>query len=234
MDDRDVLSLPLGRRGAVLVPTELSRRLAAGTGRGDTVHAFRLARRTFIAGERLDVGALAAQLGVDRTSLFRWVGNRDALLSELLWSLAEPTLDRIDERVGAGGAERVVQVLTRFTDALISAAYFRAFLHREPVRALKLLTTAASEAQRRFTATVESLLVQEEAAGRLALPLPAHDLAYLLVRVAESFTYADLIAGERPDTSRAAAALALVMRTDPPRTPPSTPHGAGGASPAAG
>ncbi|WP_432483224.1 QsdR family transcriptional regulator [Kineococcus esterisolvens] len=195
------------------MPTPLSRRLAAG-GSGDAVHAFRRARRGFIAGERLDVSALAAQLGVDRTSLFRWLGNRDALLSELLWSLAEPTLDRIDAAVPERGGQRVVAVLTAFTDALISAPYFRAFLHREPVRALRLLTTAAGDVQRRLVATVESLLAEEEAAGRLAPPLPAHDLAYLLVRVAESFTFADLITGERPDTTRAAAALAHVMRTD--------------------
>jgi hypothetical protein len=43
-------------------------------------------------------------------------------------------------------------------------------------------------------------------------PLPAHDLAYLLVRVAESFTYADLIAGEPPSAERATAAFALVLQ----------------------
>ncbi len=230
-----VLSLPLGRRGAVLVPTPLSQRLAAGGGSGDAVHAFRLARRGFIAGERLDVSALAAQLGVDRTSVFRWVGNRDALLSELLWSLAEPTLDRVDadaRAAGARGGERVVAVLTGFTDAMISAPYFRAFLHREPVRALKLLTTAASEVQRRFTATVESLLAEESGRGWEPPALPPHDLAYLLVRVAESYTYADLLAGERPDTARAAAALAHVVGTAPapaPAAAPTTPTSTGGA-----
>jgi hypothetical protein len=48
-------------------------------------------------------------------------------------------------------------------------------------------------------------------------PLPAHDLAYLLVRIAESFTYADLIAGEPPSADRAAAAFALVLQ--PTRVP---------------
>ncbi len=65
---------------------------------------------------------------------------------------------------------------------------------------------------RRFVAIVETLLEEEIAAGRMATPLPPHDLATVLVRVAESFTYADLIAGERPDADRAAAAaFALVL-----------------------
>jgi len=213
-----VAALPIGRRGVAMVPTPLSQRLAAAGTSGEVVHAFRRARAAFIAGERLDMTALAAQMGVDRTSLFRWVGNRDALLSEVLWSLAEPTLDRIAATERSTGPDRVVAVLTRFTGALIQAPYFRQFLRTEPVRALKLLTTAASEVQRRFVATVESMLADEEAAG-LQLTLPAHDLAYLLVRVAESFTFADLIAGERPDTDRAAAALAHVMRTDVPARP---------------
>jgi hypothetical protein len=45
----------------------------------------------------------------------------------------------------------------------------------------------------------------------MATPLPVHDLATVLVRVAESFTYSDLIAGERPSAERASAALALVL-----------------------
>ena len=204
---------PLGSRGALLVPSALSARLdPAGPPRTDVQRAFRRARSTVIAGDRLDMTALAAALGVDRTSLFRWVGNRDALLAEVLWSLAEAALDRIDGDVRRTGRDRVVGVLTRFTTALIEAPYFRLFLQREPARALRLLTTAASPVQARFVAVTETLVREEADAHRLETVLPAHDLAYLLVRVAESFSYADLIAGEQPDAERAAAALAFLMR----------------------
>jgi hypothetical protein len=198
----------LGSHGTVLVPSALSVRIDTHP---EATRAFLEARHRFIAGERIDMGALAATFGVDRTSLFRWVGNRDQLLAEVLWSLAVPTLDAADAAVSARGADRVEAVLTRFVADLIGASYFRDWITREPSRALRILTTAASPVHRRFVAVTETLLEEEITDGRMATPLPVHDLATVLVRVAESFTYADLIAGESPDADRAAAALALVL-----------------------
>ncbi|MEP7762407.1 QsdR family transcriptional regulator [Sanguibacter sp. 25GB23B1] len=203
----------MGSLGTHLVPSPLSRRLEPGPEQHtDALRAFVHARKTFIAGERIDMTVLAAELGVDRTSLFRWVGKRDALLSEVLWSLAAPTLDQVDRRAVGAGADRVVTVLTDFADALIDAEYFRTFLRREPARALRLLTTKDSHVQRRFVAVTEAALREESDAGRMTLSLPCHDLAYLLVRISESFTYADLITGEAPSGERALAAFRLVLR----------------------
>src|SRR5690606_4879778 len=138
--------------GLEAAPSRRSARLAT---RPEAQRVPDLARETFIEGYRIDMAPLAARLGVDRTSVFRWVGNRDALLSEVLWSLAVPTLvqaDRATEHLS--GAQRLADLLTTFTRDLIEADYFRAFLRREPARSLRLLTTADSPIQRRFVATV--------------------------------------------------------------------------------
>jgi len=177
------------------------------------LRAFREARHTFIAGSRIDMGALATSLGVDRTSLFRWVGNRDRLLSEILWSLAVPTLDAAAAAAAPSGAARIVDVLDRFTADLIEAPYFRAFLTREPARALRLLTTTESDVQSRFVGRVTELVDRERVAGAFdPTPLSAEELARLLVRISESFTYADLISGETPDPARARATFEYVLR----------------------
>ena len=212
--DVPVRSTGLGSLGARLVPSALSERLEV---HDDADRAFRAARHRFIAGDRIDMSALAAELGVDRTSLFRWVGNRDALLGEILWSLAVPTFDAADAATAAQGADRVEGALTRFVHDLITADYFRGWIVREPSRALRILMGAATPVHRRFVAIVERLLEEEIAAERMTTPLPPHDLATVLVRVAESYAYADLIAGERPDADRAAAAFALVLA--PTRSP---------------
>jgi AcrR family transcriptional regulator len=203
----------LGSLGAVLVPSALTERLPAHP---DAARAFRAARHRFIAGERIDMSVLAAELGVDRTSLFRWVGNRDALLAEILWSLAVPTFDAADAATHEHGADRVEGLLTRFVRDLITADYFRAWITKEPSRALRILTGASTPVHRRLVAIVERLLQEEIAAGRMTTPLPLHDLATVLVRVAESYAYADLIAGERPDALRASAAFALVLASTRP------------------
>jgi len=187
------------------------------------LRAFREARHTFIAGSRIDMGALATSLGVDRTSLFRWVGNRDRLLSEILWSLAVPTFDAAAAAAAPTGAARIVDVLDRFTADLIEAPYFRAFLTREPARALRLLTTTESDVQSRFVDRVTALVDAERATGAFdPSPLSAEELARLLVRISESFTYADLISGETPDPERARATFEYVLR---PTTAPLLPTG---------
>ena len=107
----------IGTVGLEVAPSWLSNRLADG-GHAGSRRAFALAREQFIDGRRIDMSALATDLGVDRTSLFRWVGNRDALLSEVLWSLAAPTLLQAEEATSELRAEeRVAGVLTHFVDA---------------------------------------------------------------------------------------------------------------------
>ena len=75
------------------VGTPLQSQLAGtATVRPAALDAFRLARRTFLAGERVDMPALARVLNVDRATVYRWVGSRDQLLTEILWSLIDPTI----------------------------------------------------------------------------------------------------------------------------------------------
>ncbi len=196
--------------GLETAPSRLSARLAT---RPEARRVLDLARDTFIEGHRIDMGPLAVQLGVDRTSVFRWVGNRDALLSEVLWSLAVPTLVLAEHATEhLTGAERVADLMTTFTRDLIVADYFRAFLRREPARALRLLTTAESPIQRRFVATVEWLVTRELGDEPFGGTITPEELAYLLVRVSESLTYADLITGDEPSPARARTAFRHLLR----------------------
>ncbi len=64
-----------------MTSTPLARRLAAGAPSPDPMTAFRLARHWFITGRKIEIQELAAELGVNRATLFRWVGSRDELLT---------------------------------------------------------------------------------------------------------------------------------------------------------
>ena len=59
---------------------------------------------------------------------------------------------------------------------------------------------------------VDALL--EVGAGRLTVPVDLHELAYVIVRLIESYTYLDLITGEAPDASRAEPILRMLLRGD--------------------
>jgi AcrR family transcriptional regulator len=178
-------------------------------GRVGAVDAARLARESFLAGQRVDLGRLAGQLGVNRVTLYRWVGSRDELLVRVLWSLAEQIFRDARARTPGRGADRVVGVITAFLEQVISAPGMQRFLAQEGELALRLLTRADRGFQPRLIAAVRGLLVDE---ALDALPVDVDELAFVIVRLIESYTYLDLLTGQRPDAGRAEPVLRLLLR----------------------
>jgi hypothetical protein len=140
------------------------------------------------------------------------VGNRDQLLGEILWSMTEDVFDARSKSAEGTGAKRIADVVGEFVRTVNGAPVFRNFLRREPERALRILTTKASVIQGRTMKKIEELLEAEIAADALVPPLPVSDLAYLIVRIAESFIYTDIITGGEPDATKARDAIAALLR----------------------
>jgi AcrR family transcriptional regulator len=181
----------------------------------DALDAFRVARRWFVAGRRIEMRELAAELGVNRATLFRWVGGRDDLLGEILWSLAEPALAAAIGASEGNGTQRITAAMVRFATMVDQADFLREFLRREPERALRILTTRAGTVQARLVGAIDTLLNDEVSQGNLRLPLPLRDLAYLIVRIVESFLYAEFITGEEANIAMVELAVgALLGRQD--------------------
>lgn len=174
--------------------------------------AFLLARRRFLAGERLDMTALATELGVNRVTLYRWVGSREKLLVEVIWALGSRTLQDATRRSRKRGADRIVGIVSRFTAAVLANPGMSRFLADEGELAMRLLTRRDMDFQPRLIAAVEDLLEAEVGRNTLDLPADVHDVAYTMVRIVESYIYLDLITGERPDARRAEAILRLLLR----------------------
>jgi AcrR family transcriptional regulator len=179
--------------------------------RPTALDAFLRARKRFQACERVDMSAIAEELGVSRVTLYRWVGSRDALLVDVIWSLARRTLDNIEADVEATGSERLVQIVTRFLDDVITNPGMKRWLSEEGEYAMRLLTRHETGFQPRLIDAVQDMLQAETDAGRLDLPADLHEVAYVIVRLIESYTYLDLITGERPDARRAEPILRLLL-----------------------
>src|SRR4051794_15905982 len=173
--------------------------------------ALRLARHHFRAGERVDMTALADELGINRVTLYRWVGSRDRLLVEVLWSLADRVLTWADETSTGAGGDRVVQVVTRFLDRVIVDPSMQRFLLDEGELAMRLLTRADHDFQPRLTNAVHKLLQHEQEGGGLDLSVDLGELAFAIVRIIESYTYLDLILGEKPEAARAEPIFRLLL-----------------------
>jgi len=174
--------------------------------------ALSLAREQFLSPERIDMSTLADDLGVNRVTLYRWFGSRDRLLVEVVWSLAEGMLTDAQRSTRGRGSDRIVRVVGRFLDAVIGNPGWRRWLEEEGEHAMRLLTRRETDFQPRLIAAVEELLCAETATGALYVPVDLHELAYVIVRLIESYTYLDLITGERPDARRAEPILRMLLR----------------------
>ena len=209
--------LPItGQGGDIDEPgnTEPNRRPNDGAApRPDALSVLSLARKRFIQGRRIDMGELGADLGVSRATLFRWVGNRDQLTADILRDLATKTFrDAQAAHADTTGARRVSAVVGDFVQTLSEARFFVDFVHREPERALRLLTTKESPVQGYVIGRVEQLLDEEIDPASGPGEIRHHDLAYLIVRICESLLYTDLITGEPPNPDIARQAIYALIR----------------------
>jgi AcrR family transcriptional regulator len=173
--------------------------------------AIAAARRRFLRGERIEMQALADELGVTRVTLHRWVGSRDELLGEVIWSLGERALRDARAATRTTGAEGIAEIAGRYLRAANETPGLRAYLERERDIALRVLTTDRSPMQRNSIAATRELLAAEVDAGRLAPPMDLDDLAYTIVRIGESFLYSDVITGGEPAPQKAAQAIRALL-----------------------
>jgi AcrR family transcriptional regulator len=173
------------------------------------------AREMIAANERLDMARLSAELGVDRTTLFRWVGNRDQLLVEVLWSVVDPLFRECITAAEGTGASYIARVLGRWVAVAHRSPELRAVVTRDPERALRLLAGRDGDLYRRLVAAVDKLLRQERASGCLPHPVALTELAEIVVRTANSWVWSDLITGDAPDPVSVQVAVGLLLR---PRT----------------
>src|SRR4051794_14532259 len=173
--------------------------------------AITAARRTVLRGERVEMQALADELGVSRVTLHRWVGSRDQLIGTVLWSLAERALADARAATSTTGAEAIAEVAGRYLQGAHEAPWLRAYLERERDLALRVLTTDRSPMQRNTVAATRDLLAAEVDAGRLSPPMDLDDLAYTIVRIGESFLYTDVITGGAPSPEKARQAILALL-----------------------
>jgi AcrR family transcriptional regulator len=172
---------------------------------------FNLARKKWLAGERIDIGKLAGELGIGRATVFRWVGSRENLYGEICSALFMKEVERAQASAKGQGVARLLDTMERLLRSLSGAAPLRRFVQEDPEFALRVLTSRASTVQYRCTVAVRELIW--ELASEPALP--ADELAYLVVRITESFLYRDVITGDDSDIEAAIRAIRLLLTAAP-------------------
>lgn len=196
--------------------TPLARTLSARKAavRVTPLDLFALARRKWIEGERLDIGRLAKELGVGRATVFRWVGSREQLYGEILAAGYAHEVQRARREVnvlGLKGVEYITEVTRRVMRRLLNSVPLRRFIEQDPEFAIRVLTSKSSPTQQRCIEVQRKLLAELEEAGEIRPTLDPDTLAYIIVRIGESFLYGDVISGRAPDVDKATDAISILV-----------------------
>jgi AcrR family transcriptional regulator len=182
--------------------TELSaprpgRRAAAS--REDVLEA---AMYRYLRGRRIDVQAIAAELGVGRATIYRWFGAREDLIGEILIRAADPLLDEARARARGRGGRALLGIFDRFNRALAEAPALRQFVEQERDAALRIICSDAGKVRPHIVGRIAALIEAEAAAGAYDPPVQPSILGYAIVRLAEAFLFNDAVAGMRGDVER--------------------------------
>jgi AcrR family transcriptional regulator len=185
----------------------------AAASRDEVVEAA-LAR--YLRGRRIDVQAIAAELGIGRATIYRWFGSRERLIGEVLVRAAEPLLAEATAAASGRGPGRLLDIFDRFNRGLAGAPALRRFVESERDAALRIITSGAGVVQPRVVAMITALIEEEVRAGRYDAPVDPSTLGYAIVRLAEAFLFNDAVAGMRGDVDRLRDVEAALLGVTPP------------------
>ncbi len=168
--------------------------------------AIDLARVRFLAGDRLEMQALADELDVSRTTLYRWVGEREQLIGEVFGSLIDRWLELVEPQAEGQGSDRFLDILRRFLVFAASSDPLTEFTQREPALAIRVLmdpegpaTVHANRALQRLLAEIDpSVEVSDKVANSIGL-------------LARTLVWANIATGREPDVDGAVDLAAMLL-----------------------
>jgi AcrR family transcriptional regulator len=171
----------------------------AAASRDDVLAA---ATARYLRGQRIDVLSIASELGLGRTTIYRWFGTREELIGEVLPRVTKPLLDRARAEARGRGADKLVDTFDRFNRSLVAAPALRQFVDRERDAAVRIITSGAGNVQRRNVQMITEVIEAEVRAGAYDPPVEPATLGYAIVKLAEAFIFNESATGMRDSVDR--------------------------------
>jgi AcrR family transcriptional regulator len=183
----------------VSAPASARRGRPAAATRDDVLDA---AMGRYLRGLRIDVQAIAAELGLGRATVYRWFGSREELIAQVVVRAAETLIAGARASVPGHGAQALVETFDLINRGLAASPALRQYVEQERDAALRVLTSGGGLVQPRMVELIGELIAEEVRAGHYEAPVDPSTLGYAVVRLAEAFLYSDAIAGIRGDVDR--------------------------------
>jgi AcrR family transcriptional regulator len=168
----------------------------------------------YLRGVRIDVLAIATELGLGRTTIYRWFGSREGLVGEAVARAAEPLFDEARAGADGQGGAALLDTFDRINRGLAAAPALRSFLELER-DALRILTSSGGVVQPRAVAKIQAFIEDEVRRGTYRPPVDPATLAYAIVRLAEAFLFNDATAAVRGEVDRLREIEAALLGVSP-------------------
>lgn len=169
----------------------------------------------YLRGQRVDIQAIAGELGLGRATVHRWFGTREALIGEVIVLAATPVLEASRAEARGTGGPALLETFDRFNRRLADAPALRQFVEAEREAALRTITSRNGIVQPRMVAMITELIEGEARAGRYEPPVEPSVLGYAIVRLAEAFLFNDAALGSRGDLNRLREVEAALLHVAP-------------------
>lgn len=200
-------------RAAGTHKSPLTRRLEAPA-KATPQELFALALDWWNKGERFDIGRMAQELGVSRATVFRWVGTRELLYGEVLSSLFETALATARREARGKGPALIADITQRLLHLIMENEPLRRFVQQDAEYAMRVLMSKSSTVEQRSAAAVRAALEDGVREGLIRPAMELDALAYVIIRIGESFLYRDAITGEPPDVESAITAIRILLTAE--------------------
>ncbi|KXO92047.1 hypothetical protein AXK57_12660 [Tsukamurella pulmonis] len=176
------------------------------------IAAIRRAAQWFREGRRIDLGRLATAEGVGRATLYRWFEGREQVVGEAIWLGIAQAIARVEAAEPVRDRPAFVRSFRRLAHEVREYPPLAGFASDEPEFAMRVLQSGGSVVQARLIAWVDDWLADIAVPGvDGARGVARGDLAYAIVRIAESFLWSDMIIGTPPQPDKAAALVELLL-----------------------
>jgi AcrR family transcriptional regulator len=156
--------------------------------------AVALARTHFLAGERVEMQTVASGLDIGRTTLYRWVGEREQLLEEVFAGLVDEWFAEVVPQGKGSGTERLLDVMRRFLEFAAAFAPLSEFAAREPALTMRLLLDRDGMIAARSKLAISDLLAEN--APDLEVP---ENIIDAIEMTAAALVWANIAIGREPD-----------------------------------
>ncbi|MFI6432393.1 QsdR family transcriptional regulator [Rhodococcus oryzae] len=166
--------------------------------------AIQVAVWLFQHGERVDMNTVATHLDIGRSTLYRWVGDREKLMDRVILASIGDIWERALAAATGEGLEHPLDASRRFMEGCIEYRPLTQFAQREPNLALRVLL----DPDGLVTRALQRSLANETASAAPENTAPTETFGVLAL-TATALVWANVAADRRPDIE----ATVGIMRT---------------------